>query len=171
MVLKERVIDFVEEQSTNPVFGKNSEGFVVYDDNGIPLAKLKGQYYIALHKISGGDPLASRNNILELVFEGKIDDVYGDLLPEFQQYVDKIQSWVSQLWQSTNECIKIVHDQKPQTRKDYALLVKGCKTSCLLFQHFDDISNGKCLNIEHFNYYLKTRWKSFEAELKELYNN
>jgi T4 RnlA family RNA ligase len=171
LIIKDRVIDFVEEQSTNSRFGKNSEGFIVYDENGVPLAKMKNQKYVALHHLCGGDPLASRNNILELIFAGRVDDVYGDLLPEFQEYVNKVQAWVSDFWKSINECVKIVHEQKPQTRKDYALLVKGHKGSCLLFKQFDVICNGQCLNIEHFNDYLKNSWKSYEAELKNLYNN
>ncbi|KAL0228083.1 hypothetical protein RCL1_004226 [Eukaryota sp. TZLM3-RCL] len=165
----EKVLDFVEEQSSNTIFGKNSEGFVVYSYLGIPLAKLKNSRYLCLHGLCS-DPLASRNAILELIFEGKIDDVLGDLRQDMQEFVSRVQNWVSDFWNLTLDVIKMVHEQKPQNRREFALLVKGKKCSFLLFKHFETIFQGECLAIEQFNEFLTKNWKVFDVELKALFD-
>ena len=118
------VLAWVEIQAENPSFGKFPEGFVIYR-GGIPVAKMKNAKYLAAFHVSGGNKGHAKNQIIELVFQNKLDDVYATMIPELQQFADTIKQRVANLGSEVIKAgIEIMKGNYP-TQKDYALAIQN----------------------------------------------
>jgi hypothetical protein len=162
--------NLIERISDDDSLGKNPEGLVIYI-NGVPSGKVKTQKYLALHRLGGGDPLCSRNNLIDLFLAGAIDDVYGDLLPEMKAFCDAMGEWSRK---STDEFLTLarsVRERNPETQKDYALLVKDSPYASLFFMHKEKVLNGT-FTLEDFTIWVRTRKPSGVIEtLKTLWRS
>jgi len=117
-------LDWVEAQADNLSLGKFPEGFVIYR-GGIPVAKMKNAKYMAAFHVSGGNKGHAKNQIIELVFTEKLDDVYSMMIPELQQFADTIKQRVANLGSEVIKAgIEIMKGNYP-TQKDYALAIQN----------------------------------------------
>lgn len=135
----DELLEYVETESKNPVYGFNSEGFVLC--NPAPIGKAKNRKYLILHKnIGGGDSASSINNIIELFFEGMIDDFYGDLQPIQRTGIDSLKNHMIKLSRDSEMFLTSI-DFNNISRKEYALRVNSLddlrQYSSYLFNRFD----------------------------------
>ena len=142
----EDVVAFVEEESTKAeCYGEYAEGFVVYE-NGHPIAKLKNERYLSLHHIGGGDIGHSKNKIVDAFFLGHLDDVYPVLTDRLKTFADELVGVYEGEVEKVKEMGAKVGSRKFETRKDYALFVKGLGLNKAIegffFQHIDEFSSG-----------------------------
>ena len=167
---KDELVSFVEETSNNDSYGKNPEGWVVYH-NTQPVAKVKNNKYLALHRFSGGDSLCSRNSLVELFLAGGIDDVYSDLIPTMKEFCDLMGEWLRNTYQEVSRICKEVKEKNPESQKDFALIVKGTPYSSFFFQNKDNILSGT-ITMDDFTDWIKTKTPSSIIEtLKGLWNS
>ena len=125
------VVNWVEAQAEDAQYGKFPEGFIIYR-GGNPVAKLKNKKYLAAFHVSGGNKGHAKNAIIEAIFVGNIDDVYSMMIPELQQFADKIKGQVAALGVDVMEAGKWIAKENCPTQKDYALAVqKHCKNKQL----------------------------------------
>ena len=99
------------------------EGYVVYWA-GKPSAKVKNSKYMAAFHVSGGNRGHAKNAIIELVFTEKLDDVYPMMIPELQQFANKIKERVAGLGIDVLKAGRLIADEKCLTQKDFALAVQ-----------------------------------------------
>lgn len=72
------VKQWVEAQSQRVDLGSVPEGFVAFL-HGVPVAKMKNSTYLSHHLVATGDVLQVRNAVVDLFFEGKLDDLEASL--------------------------------------------------------------------------------------------
>lgn len=161
-------INFVESESESDKYGKNPEGWIIYLD-GAPVAKMKNSRYLALHRFSGGDPLCSRNSLIDLFLAGGIDDVYGDLLEPMQEYCDNMGAWLRESFQDVSDLCKEIHEKQPETQKDYAMMVVKNPYSAFFFGNKDIVMAGEATP-EVFSTWVKVnKPKGVIEKLKKLW--
>ena len=103
-----------------------AEGFVVYDPVSGKRAKVKGATYLVAHGLRGNNPLPTRKNLLELVFDGNASEFVA-YFPVWKDMVDAIEQEVQAFTATLNTAYsehKHITDQK-----QFALAVKdipGC---------------------------------------------
>lgn len=119
---REDLIDWVERASSDIIYGKNPEGFVLYEGNH-PTAKLKNSRYLALHAIGGGDIKCSKNRLTDLFFEGSVDDVEGDLNDHLKLFVSNLRTKVSDIVQGAVKAHQMIVRENPTDRKAFAAIV------------------------------------------------
>lgn len=125
------LLDYVERESDNPIYGHNPEGFVLYID-GVPVAKIKNSKYKYLHHVMTGDPLHVKKNLVNLFFEEKIDDVWVDLTEEMKQFCEDLKTFYRELNFKISNKLKGLSDLKSD-RKTYALAVQSLDENIKLF--------------------------------------
>jgi len=113
---------FVEDESRKSRYGKNSEGFVCYVDN-YPAFKCKNENYLNLHHLFTGDKLYVRKNIVNLFFQGKMDDLEQKLPEELKKFKDNLYSKYEHVLDEIFVGKNLVKDLK-QDRKEYALKIQ-----------------------------------------------
>lgn len=113
--------NFVEKESSNPVYGKNPEGFVAYSN--YPLFKLKNRNYLNLHGLFTGDKMFIRKNIINLFFDGGLDDVLSDLPEEVVKFSEEVKEKYLEASLEIFKAKEIVKGLK-ENRKEYALKVQ-----------------------------------------------
>lgn len=119
------IIEFVEQEAMNPLYGEWPEGFVAYQD-GRPVAKLKNKRYLQLHAVGGGDIRAARHKVEEAFFTGTLDDIEETLNDELAQHVSNLRASVSSMSSSVDSCMKAVESRGPfESRKEYAIAVQN----------------------------------------------
>lgn len=116
----EDVHNFVENESTNPKYGKNSEGFVAYSN--YPLFKLKNKNYLNLHGLFTGDKMFVRKNVVNLFFSNGLDDVYSDLPEEIKKFSDDLKERYLKASLEIHKAKELLKDLK-ENRKEYALKI------------------------------------------------
>lgn len=116
-------VSWVEDQSKDPRYGTNPEGFVVYRD-GKPVAKFKNERYRQLHAFGGGDIAVSRAKVVGAVFGGTIDDVESALRPELLEYSRAIRTSARELHAEVLVAQARVDATEHPDRKSYALAVQ-----------------------------------------------
>lgn len=115
--------DFVEAESSNIIYGKNSEGFVFYK-NGLPQFKLKNKNYLSLHGVMTGDSLFVKKNLVNLFFTDGLDDIYGDLPELMQEFSDRLKKRYVEISEKIYNVSKHLSNFKTD-RKTYALELKN----------------------------------------------
>lgn len=115
------VKDFVEEESSNEIYGENSEGFVFYQ-NGLPKYKEKNRKYVHLHHVLTGDKMFVKKNLIKLFFEDGLDDVYDDLPEMLLEFVENLRKKYVQVSENIYHALKDL--EQHSERKDFALAVQ-----------------------------------------------
>ena len=123
---RDDLITYVESESERDQDGvEYPEGYVLYDPDGVPLAKLKNQRYLALHHTSGGDIGCSKNKIVDAIFLGFIDDVYEPLTDRLKAFADVVQIWARELRSRTHVASDALGAGGPyENRKAIAMAIK-----------------------------------------------
>lgn len=113
------------------------EGYVAYNEFGVPVCKIKSPAYLVAHRIKGEGLTPKR--IRELVVINEQDE-YLAVFPEDKKYfTDYIESWLDLKWRikSIDRIYCNLTDQK-----EFALYVKGFPFSSILFH---SKKSGKCV--------------------------
>lgn len=161
---REDLIDWVERASSDIIYGKNPEGFVLYESNH-PTAKLKNARYLALHAIGGGDIKCSKNRLIDLFFEGLIDDVEGDLNDNLKLFVSNLKNKVSDIIQSAVKAHRIIVEENPTDRKTFAKVVNDIvdvKVRPAFFRNYPLILQKDFDLISKIEGYLKENYSKME---------
>lgn len=157
------VVNWVEDQAEGSQYGKYPEGFVIYR-GGVPVAKLKNKKYLAAFHVSGGNKGHAKNSIIDQIFTGNLDDVYAMMIPELQQFADKIKGQVVKLGVEILEVSREIGKENCPTQKDYALAVQRyCHNRLLqpfLYQNKLAAMSGGNIN-ELFTIWIKDNYKRF----------
>lgn len=118
----EEIYEFVERTSINELYGKQSEGWVLYNE-GQPVGKFKNQTYIALHHVVGASgPLLSKN-LARLYLLGNYDDVEGQLPKSAKEIVENIKNNYLKYAEEVDSIKKQIINI--QVQKEYALALNG----------------------------------------------
>lgn len=156
---------FVEKESENTdKYGEYPEGFVVYWDNH-PIAKLKNKKYLSLHSVSGGDMGHAKNNIIDAIFLGYLDDIYDALSDRLKSFADKIKDKVNKMEDDALHQIESLSSQNFETRKDFALAVQKNVPKNFwgfFFKNTNKFLSNKVIDIEEFEFWLKTTYRKFD---------
>jgi len=163
------VVAWVEKESQDPKYGEFPEGFVIYR-GGIPVAKMKNSKYLAAFHVSGGNKGHAKNTIISLVFEEKLDDVYSMMIPELQEFANKIKEKVAAMGKEIIEAGREIGKEKYETQKDYAMAVQSkCHNKMLhafFFTNKLQILSGANIN-ELYTQWIKENYKRFLDLWKE----
>lgn len=159
---------WVDKQSDDTADAVYREGFVVYD--GLtPIAKLKTARYLSLHAVGGGDMKHTRNVVIDSFFAGTLDDIWGVLHPQMQEFAEKLKDKVIKL---TNEALAASKNIDPSTiatQKDYALWIKANVPPMFagfFFQNKEAVLAKKGIT-EDFTWWVKANYRKFEGVWKE----
>jgi len=159
---------WVDKQSDDTADAVYREGFVIYD--GLtPIAKLKTARYLSLHAVGGGDMKHTRNVVIDSFFAGTLDDIWGVLHPQMQEFAEKLKDKVIKL---TNEALAASKNIDPSTiasQKDYALWVKANVPPMFagfFFQNKEAVLAKKGIT-EDFTWWVKANYKKFEGVWKD----
>lgn len=121
----EHVEEYIRRQADeDPTF----EGIVLND--GQNRWKIKSPEYLALHRMANnGDPCHPKN-LLPFILSGELDELLS-YFPEVEGYVIDIQTEIDKAWSEIDNLWYCFHDEPSQ--KKFALAVKDCKHSSILF--------------------------------------
>ena len=125
------------------------EGYVGYNEYGVPCVKIKSPSYLIAHRIKGEGLTPSR--IAEMVVINEYDE-YLSIFPEDKKHFTKYIN----AWDVLHEEVEFVAKEFCDLvdRKEFALKVKDYPTSSILFQHK---TKGGC--IHHIMNEQKTSYK------------
>lgn len=163
---------FVEESSKTDKYGKYPEGFVLYDsENFCPLAKLKNMQYVSLHGFGGGDINHSKNQIIDAVFLGFVDDIYDVLSTNLKKFADDTKHDAAKVVNNVLVSAEKVGKNDFATRKDYAMFVQQHiekEVQPFFFQNAQAFMEKKMSNdvSQKFELWLKDNYKRFEWKNK-----
>jgi len=159
---------WTDAQSNDVAGVEYREGFVVYD--GLtPIAKVKTPRYLALHAVGGGDMKATRNRVIDAFFAGALDDIWGVLHPQMQEFAEKLKTKVVTLTGEAIAASKNIDPTSIASQKDYALWVKANVPSIFhgfFFQHKEAILAKNGIT-ENFTWWIKANYQKFESIWKE----
>lgn len=118
---------WVEQQSDNKRYGKDPEGFVIYDQSG-PVCKIKGTKYLnLLHASGAGNIGQSCNCAIKALWNQNLDDIYHVLPEQVKQLIERIKQWardkIVQLEQNLVAIRSESYEQGKQGQKKYAAAV------------------------------------------------
>lgn len=159
---------FVESHSSDPKYGKNPEGFVVYW-HGRPVAKCKNQRYQFLHRYSpvGG---GSKGQIIGALMTGCLDDLYHDLTDTSRAYADKLQAYITESMKQWKFEMGSLAGEYPD-RKTYAMkvmdTVQDARVRPFCFQHMDTLQKGGDFD-GLLDSWLANSYEKFEGDWKVL---
>ena len=135
---------WVEDHSHDSGAIKNPEGLVLYK-NGVPVGKLKNSRYLALHRVMSGSAGYTCNVLIDLFFNGHIDDFYADLTDSQKAFIDSLKEYLRNLQTKTNEFFSKI--DKNISKKDFALTIKDdqflTRFSGYFFENFDAFKNDQ----------------------------
>lgn len=145
------------------------EGYVVYWA-GKPVAKMKNSKYLTAFHVSGGNKGHAKNSIILAVFNGSLDDVYSMMIPELQQFADKIKERVAGMGKEIIEGGREIGREEYATQKDYALAIQSKihnkQLHAFFFSHKLEVLSGANLN-EIYTQWIKDNYKRFLDLWKE----
>lgn len=132
---REAIEEYVEAQSENDMFGSVPEGFVLCDiRNMAPVGKSKNRRYIQYHHINTGDRRYVLKNIAECVFDGNIDDMYGDLNDVNRAFVDRLRAKLSEFEAEVSRICKILEGRSD--KKDFAVTLNSMRDTSEVVMRF-----------------------------------
>lgn len=161
------VKDFIEESSHTDKYGKYPEGFVLYDWQSFhPLAKMKNAKYTSLHSFGGGDIAHSKNQIIDAIFLGYVDDIYDVLSDRLRGFADDVKIRASDLTHETLEMLDKMKSVDFSTRKAYAAFVQNHaepKVQGFFFKNANDFMKKDLDDAgERFEKWLKEHYGRFD---------
>lgn len=120
----------------------DQEGFVVMDKY-FNRVKIKGDAYLALHRVAGGRNLTTKN-LLDCILTETDDDVLGSF-PEYTEKITKVKNklldFVSSIERDANEIFsKFKKDDSVEekvNRKNFAMLASKTTYPTIIFQMYD----------------------------------
>jgi len=126
----EAVQELIGEKSANdPTW----EGLVLRDANGMRL-KVKSATYVALHHMRGeGDNLFNPKYIIPFILKGECEEVLT-YFPEIEEKLNEVGEAVGALWLELSQYFSKVGSQGITDQKEFALAVKDCRLSSILFR-------------------------------------
>jgi hypothetical protein len=161
---------FVEEMSEKEDHGKYPEGYVVYDENLCPIAKMKNAKYVSLHHVGGGDIEHSKNQIIDSIFLGFIDDVYDVLSDRLKLFADEIKHNASEIELNAMNVAELISKNQFASRKDFALFVQknaDQKVQSFFFKNSSEFMSNQIDDVlSKFELWLKENYKKFEWKNK-----
>jgi len=119
----EEIRAFVDAEAKSDKYGVNPEGWILYDADGTPLAKLKNSSYLALHR-KQSSPKELKLEVMRAFFDGTADDLVQSLPKPMLKFLEKIEKW----WQQTRSEIFEAQEklyQQELTDKEFALALKS----------------------------------------------
>lgn len=126
----EDVKELIAEKSSNDA---TWEGLVLRDANGMRL-KVKSATYVALHRLRGeGDNLWNPKYLLPLILKGEYEEVLT-YFPEIEEKLNEVGEAVGALWLELGQFFCKVTGQGITDQKEFALAVKDCRLSSILFR-------------------------------------
>lgn len=158
---------FVDSESQSEEYGKWPEGFILYSLDGFhPLAKMKNARYVSLHHVGGGDVAHSKNQIINAIFHGHIDDVYDVLSDRLKKFADDIKQRSADLTQNSLDVIEKINAKDFPTRKSYAAFLQDHadeKLRSFFFQHANAFMKKSVEDpAELFEFWLKENFGKFD---------
>ena len=158
---------FVDQESDSEKYGKWPEGFIIYNLDGFhPLAKMKNARYMSLHHVGGGDVAHSKNQIINAIFLGYIDDVYDVLSTRLKNFADDIKQKAAKLTQETLVLIEKIKTKDFPTRKAFAAFLQDYadkKVAPFFFKNGNAFMNKKVEDpVALFEIWLKANYSKFE---------
>lgn len=130
---------------------KNREGMVLYK-NGVPVGKMKNTRYLALHRVMSGSAGYTCNVLIDLFFNGHIDDFYADLTESQKAFIDSLKEYLRNLQAKANEFFSKI--SKDATKKDFALTIKDdeflSKFSGYFFENFENFKKDELVPISQW---------------------
>ena len=129
------------------------EGYVVYNNNGVPILKIKSPTYVAAHQLRGNG--LTGNKALKLVINFE-ESEYLSLFPEDKEIIDKYVNARNKLFDSLDFVWEKYKDAP--TIKDFALTIGNYSESSILIKKY---KNRDKTFLEIFNDFLFSRRKSF----------
>ncbi len=165
---KDELYEFIEKSSSDvETYGEYSEGFVLYE-KGKPIAKLKNSKYLALHHVGGGDIAASKNKIVDAIFNEHLDDIRDFLSERLSKFAESVQEKIASFHVNFDKSHKSLVRQKFETQKDFALQVQAIVDSKLrgfFFQNKDMYLNKDDHDMSEmsdlFDKWLKSHYQKF----------
>jgi len=116
---------FVDQESQSEEYGKWPEGFIIYSLDGFhPLAKMKNARYMSLHHVGGGDVAHSKNQIINAIFLGYIDDVYDVLSDRLKEFSNEVQNRAAKITENVISTVEKIQKKDFPTRKSYAAFIQ-----------------------------------------------
>jgi len=113
------MIDFIEEEGKNyEKYGEFPEGFIIYW-RGMPVAKMKNRHYLQLHR-NMGSPVQFQEFIVDLIFEGRIDDAIGTIPVSMQDFVSFAKVEVKLIFECLVSLVVTVRENIFVNQKAYA---------------------------------------------------
>ncbi|UTW54217.1 RNA ligase [Kordiimonas sp. SCSIO 12610] len=152
-------------------FLKNIEGGVVWFENGV-LAKLKGEWYLHLHKVLSY--FKFEKDIAWIILKGDQDDLLGILSDERRNKLITYQdALIDNLKRVANECEALAQIimAKGLSRKDFALSSQKVAPSVksIFFKNFDNLENTdfvkSMFEMALTNTGNQSKWSEFKASL------
>ena len=106
------------------------EGFVLYDEHGVPRCKIKSSLYLAVHRIRG-ESTPTPKRIMDLVFTNETDEYLTYFKEDTYLFEPYISAHVAATWafNETWEKVKGITNQK-----EFALTIKGNPVMHLMFR-------------------------------------
>lgn len=109
------------------------EGLVLRDANGMRL-KVKSATYVALHHMRGeGDNLFNPKYIIPFILKGEAEEVLT-YFPEIEEKLNEVGEAIGALWLELGQFFCKVTGQGITDQKKFALAVKDCRLSSILFR-------------------------------------
>ena len=155
------IIEFVESNKNNNQLGINPEGFVLLNDKNIPIAKIKTSKYTQLHKIGGGDIAASKNNIIDIVFNNNLDDIYHEIPERLVPFTDSLVENINNLLKANWLEIEKIKPKTFSSRKEFALLLNSSNLDKRFFSFcFQNYGRLNKVEYEDLKNWLFSKYKS-----------
>lgn len=168
---------FIEEMSATEKYGKYSEGFVVYDlENLHPIAKMKNAKYMSLHHVGGGDIAHSKNQIIDAIFLGYIDDIYDALSDRLKKFSDDVKEKALSIRSNALQTFDKMKEIDFPTRKAYAVFVQDHaekQVQSFFFKNANEFMNKADDVVDKFDLWMKDNygkfdWKSDGEDLSDM---
>jgi len=116
----QEIVKFLEkETSDSKKYGEIPEGGVLYNQENIPIAKLKLDKYLKNSRFSGFDLACSKNCILETFFENKLDDYKHVFSKRLLEYAESLEKEYLEVVGATHKISHLLN-KNYNSQKDYA---------------------------------------------------
>lgn len=126
----EEIRQYIKQQAAQ---NETFEGVVLKDVNGMRL-KVKSEKYVALHKMFSNGNILLDKNIIPLILEGELDEA-AVYFPILKERAEILKTQIKLRMDEVDNYWFTFHDV--DSKKKFALSVKECKWSALLFMAYD----------------------------------
>jgi hypothetical protein len=109
--------------------GGLKEGFVVIDQNRVPVCKIKSPAYVAVHHIRSNNGLNPKS-IIKLITTGEVEEYLTYYPEDSGKFSEVIVKWENLLGES---CKVFDACNSLESQKDFAISIKDCKLKSAMF--------------------------------------